>query len=93
LKKEFWYKGYATEFLKRFLDVWWSLPRENTPMRVQSISLGKYFYHQEVKERLVAEIHMSNIGSRRVIEKAGFVFYGYLGAKQEYGYWVLISPN
>lgn len=93
LKKEFWNKGYATEFLKRFLDVWWSLPRENTPMRVQSISLGKYFYHQEVKERLVAEIHMSNIGSRRVIEKAGFVFYGYLGAKQEYGYWVLISPN
>ena len=93
LKKEFWNKGYATEFLKRFLDVWWSLPRDNTPMRVQSISLGKYFYHQEVKERLVAEIHMSNIGSRRVIEKAGFVFYGYLGAKQEYGYWVLISPN
>ena len=93
LKKDYWNKGYATEFVREFLGVWWSLPRENTRMRVQSISLGKFFYHQEVKEQLGAEIHMSNKGSIRVIEKAGFEFCGYLGGGQEYGYWRFISPN
>nr|YP_010692849.1 GNAT family N-acetyltransferase [Periconia digitata]WCA44848.1 GNAT family N-acetyltransferase [Periconia digitata] len=93
LKKDQWNKGYGTEFVKEFLGVWWSLPRENTRMRVQSISLGKFFYHQEVKEQLGAEINMSNKGSIRVIEKAGFEFCGYLRGQQEYGYWRLVSPN
>lgn len=93
LKKEFWNKGYATEFVKGFLGVWWNLPRENTHMRVQAISLGKFFYHQEVKEQLGAEINMHNKGSIRVIEKAGFEFCGYLRGEQEYGYWRYISPN
>ena len=93
LKKEFWNKGYATEFVKKFLGVWWSLPRENTSMRVQPITLGSSFYHQEVKERLVAEINMSNKASIRVIQKAGFEFCGYLGGEQKYDYWRFISPN
>ncbi|RYE15691.1 MAG: N-acetyltransferase [Rickettsiales bacterium] len=93
LKKEFWNKGYATEFVKEFLGVWWSLPREYTRMHVQPISLGNFFYHQEVKEQLGAEINMSNKGSIKVIEKAGFEFCGYLGGEQEYGYWRFISPN
>jgi len=93
LKKEFRNKGYATEFVKEFLGVWWSLPREDTRMRVQSISLGKYFYRTEVKEQLGAEIHMSNRGSIRVIQKAGFQFCGYLGGEPECGYWRFISPN
>lgn len=93
LKKEFWNKGYATEFVKKFLGVWWSLPRENTRMRVQSISPGNFFYPQEVKEQLVADINMSNKGSIRVIEKAGFEFYGYLEGEKEHGYWRYISPN
>lgn len=93
LKKEFWNKGYATEFVKEFLGAWWSLPRENTRMRVQPTSLGKFFYHEEVKEQLGAEISMSNKGSIRVIEKAGFEFCGYVGSEQDYGYWRLISPS
>jgi len=93
LKKEFRNKGYATEFVKEFLGVWWSLPREDTRMRVQAISLGKFFYRTEVKEQLGAEINMSNKGSIRVIEKAGFEFCGYSGGEQEYGYWRFISPN
>jgi RimJ/RimL family protein N-acetyltransferase len=93
LKKEFRNKGYATEFLKKFLGVWWSLPREDTRMRVQAISLGKFFYRTEAKEQLGAEIHNSNKGSIRVIEKAGFEFCYNLGGEQEYGYWRLISPN
>lgn len=91
LKKEFWNKGYATEFVKNFLGVWWSLPREYTYMRVQGISLGMYFYHQQAKERLGAEIHMSNKGSIGVIEKAGFEFCYHLAGER--GYWGLISPN
>jgi RimJ/RimL family protein N-acetyltransferase len=62
-------------------------------MHVQSITLGKLFYHQEVKERLVAEINMSNKASIRVIQKAGFEFCGYLGGEQKYDYWRFISPN
>jgi len=91
LKKEFWNKGYATEFVKKFLGVWWSLPRENTQMRVQAISSGKIFYRQEAKERLGAEISMRNEGSIRVIEKAGFKFCDFLDG--EHGYWQFISPN
>jgi len=93
LKKEFRNKGYATEFVKEFLGVWWSLPREDTRMRVQAISLGKFFYRTEAKEQLGAEINISNKGSIRVIEKAGFEFCGYSGGEQEYGYWRFISPN
>ena len=93
LKKEFWNKGYATEFVKELLRIWWSLPRENTRIRVQSASLGKLFYRSEAKELLGAEINMSNIGSIRVVEKAGFQFCGYVKDGQEYGYWICISPN
>ena len=93
LKKEVWNKGYATEFVKEFLRVWWSLPRENTRMRVQALSLGPFFYRQEAQEQLGAEISMNNKGSIRVIEKAGFEFCGFLEGKPEMGYWRLISPN
>ena len=62
-------------------------------MHVQSITLGKLFYHQEVKERLVAEIYTSNIGSVGVIQKAGFEFCGYLRGEQALSNWRLISPN
>ena len=93
LREEFWKKGYATEFVKKFLGVWWSLPRENTRIRVRAISLGKNFDHQEAKEQLGAQIQMSNKGSIRVIEKAGFEFCGYLHGEEEHGYWRFISPN
>ena len=94
LKEEYWNKGYATEFVKEFLGVWWSLPRENTRMRVQAISLGKFFYHQEAKEQLGAEIHMSNKGSIRVLEKTGFEFCGeYLAGGEKFSYWRYTSPH
>ena len=93
LKKEFWSKGYATEFVKKFLGIWWNLLRKNTRIRVQQISLGSQ-HASEVKEQLGAEIIMSNKGSIRVVEKAGFEFCGvYLGDGKEYGYWRYISPN
>jgi RimJ/RimL family protein N-acetyltransferase len=92
LKRDFWNKGYATEFLKAFLGVWWSLPRENTRMRVQPASLGNLFYHQSVKEQLGAEINIDNKGSIRVVEKTGFEFCGCLDREQKCGYWRLVRP-
>jgi RimJ/RimL family protein N-acetyltransferase len=94
LRKDFWNKGYATEFLQAFLGAWWRLPRENTCMRVQPVvSLGNLFYHQDVKEQLGAEIRMDNTGSVRVVEKAGFEFCGHLDREHRCGYWLLVRPD
>jgi RimJ/RimL family protein N-acetyltransferase len=93
LKKDFWNKGYATEFVKVFLGIWWSLPRESTRMRVQPVSLEKSFNHQYVREQLGAEINMDNKRSVKVVEKAGFEFCGYVGGGGKGGYWRLICPN
>ncbi|KAI1455796.1 acyl-CoA N-acyltransferase [Annulohypoxylon moriforme] len=69
LKKEYWGQGYATEFLKAWLDDWWTLPRSvvDTQVDVQSVNGAG-----EVPEMITAFIEESNIGSRRVLEKAGF---------------------
>jgi RimJ/RimL family protein N-acetyltransferase len=93
LRKTFWDKGYATEFVHAFLGVWWSLPRESTRMIVQPVSLGKLIYHQDVNEQLWAEINMDNKGSVRVVEKAGFEFCRYLDREQRCGYWRLVRPD
>jgi RimJ/RimL family protein N-acetyltransferase len=93
LRKDFWNNGYATEFVHAFLGAWWSLPRENTRMRVQPVSLGNLFYDRDVKEQLGAEINMDNKGSIRVVEKTGFEFCGYLDREKRCGYWLLVRPD
>ncbi|KAI1440771.1 acyl-CoA N-acyltransferase [Annulohypoxylon stygium] len=68
-RKEHWGQGYATEFIKAWLNDWWTLPRSEveTQVDVQSVDGTG-----ESPEKIVAFIEESNIGSRRVLEKAGF---------------------
>lgn len=93
LKKEFWGKGYASEFVDKFKEVWWNLPRKDTRMSVQSISLGKN--HTSVAtERLCAPIRMENVKSQKVVEKAGFEFVTeFLKEEVKYVFWQNLFPG
>ena len=74
-KKEYWVKGYATEYLNAFLPAWWDLPREKTRIFVEKISLDSH-EKENATERLCAEIDKDNKGSLRVVEKTGYVLRG-----------------
>lgn len=80
-RKEYWGKGLGTEFLRGFTKAWWALPRNEIELEVDAASVGKIGEGEgeksddaviQVPERLVAIIEARNIGSRRVLEKAGF---------------------
>ncbi|KAI1413149.1 acyl-CoA N-acyltransferase [Hypoxylon sp. FL1857] len=68
-KKEFWGQGYATEFLRGWLGLWWALPRSEVELGVDPQSVDG---PGEVPELLTAFIEESNLKSRRVLEKVGF---------------------
>ena len=93
-KKEYWGHGYATEFLKAFLSVWWDLPRENTSILVEEISLDSQEKHKAT-ERLCAEIKMDNKANQKVVEKAGYKFCGEVKNqdKEICGFWRIICPK
>lgn len=93
-KKEYWGHGYATEFLKAFLSVWWDLPRENTSILVEEISLDSQEKHKAT-ERLCAEIKMDNKANQKVVEKAGFKFCGEVQNqdKEICAFWRIICPK
>ncbi|KAI1100563.1 acyl-CoA N-acyltransferase [Jackrogersella minutella] len=71
-RKEVWGQGYATEFLDAFLAAWWSLPRFHTKHRVCSSSICR-MNKAEAQEQVYANADVQNIGSRRVLEKVGFI--------------------
>ncbi|KAI1747247.1 acyl-CoA N-acyltransferase [Xylaria castorea] len=72
LKKEHWGRGYGTEFLKAFVEAWWSLPRSETETMVDALSVDAPREGDAVPERLCAMVESTNTGSLRVMEKAGF---------------------
>jgi RimJ/RimL family protein N-acetyltransferase len=73
LRSEHWGRGYATEFLKAFVQMWWSLPRSEAETRVDAVSVDALRGREvEVPELLCAMVESTNIGSLRVMEKAGF---------------------
>ncbi|KAI0873816.1 acetyltransferase domain-containing protein [Hypoxylon argillaceum] len=83
-RKEYWNKGFATEFLRAFSKAWWALPRTDVEIEVPTASVegrggDKTAENDgdviEVQELLTAIIDANNIGSRRVLEKAGFKEY------------------
>lgn len=93
-KQEHWGHGYATEFLKAFLSVWWGLPRENTTILVEEISLDIQEKHRAT-ERLCAEIQMDNKSNQKVVDKAGYEFCGEVKKQGEEicAFWRIICPN
>ncbi|KAI1187648.1 acetyltransferase domain-containing protein [Nemania serpens] len=86
-RKEYWGKGIGTEFLRGFTKTWWALPRSEIELEVDAASVGKVVKGEgeknngdddavvQVPELLTAIIEEGNIGSRRVLEKAGFKEY------------------
>ncbi|KAF3059772.1 putative n- gnat protein [Daldinia childiae] len=71
-KKEVWGRGYATEFLRAFLKIWWDLPRNRTKLRVHSSSIQKG-NNLDAVEQIHANTDWDNIGSQKVLAKLGFI--------------------
>ncbi|KAI2630217.1 acyl-CoA N-acyltransferase [Hypomontagnella submonticulosa] len=69
IKREHWGQGYATEFLRGFVDNWWTLPRSEVELEVDPRSVDG---SRNVPDMLTAVIDDDNRGSRRVLEKTGF---------------------
>ena len=65
-----WGKGYATEFLKGFLEAWWALPREAAELSVESDTVVG---EGEVKEEMLCALtDPPNEASQKVLSKVGF---------------------
>jgi RimJ/RimL family protein N-acetyltransferase len=62
-----WGKGYATEALRAWLDVYWALPRKEVTLEGDDGA-----DHGPETESLLAEAALANTGSRRVLVKCGF---------------------
>ncbi|KAJ3472580.1 hypothetical protein NLG97_g10873 [Lecanicillium saksenae] len=81
LRKEAWGKGYATEMLRGFLEVYWSLPREEalveltvdsstvTAAAAEAARSGEVV---TVPEQLAAITLDANVASQNVLLKNGF---------------------
>ncbi|KAF9767079.1 hypothetical protein IL306_000411 [Fusarium sp. DS 682] len=71
--KAHWGKGYASEFMKVFLDKWWSLPRNEVELAVDKNTILDN--DGDVKQECISAVTMSdNAPSQNVLKKAGFEF-------------------
>ncbi|KAM5511813.1 acetyltransferase [Fusarium oxysporum f. sp. phaseoli] len=77
-RKEAWGKGYATEFLVAFMKIWWELPRVESSIAVDRATLSEdeivASVNGTITERCAAETIKENVGSKRVLEKAGYTW-------------------
>ena len=89
-KKEYWNKGYATEFATAFMQFWWSLPREPTRLQVRPNSVD-FQNTPMVTERVYASVKQENKASKRVLEKAGFELFEDIG-NDSLTHWRNIKP-
>ncbi|RMJ20795.1 hypothetical protein PHISP_08334 [Aspergillus sp. HF37] len=69
LRREFWGRGMATEFLGAWLRFWDQLPRSEREVRVRR---GMVAGEGAVKEHLIAITETSNVPSQKVLLKSGF---------------------
>ncbi len=75
IRREYWGKGLATEFLVGYLDLWSKLPRGDAEIRVDPRTLPSGAAGDEVPrvpEMVVSWTTADNIASMRVHEKGGF---------------------
>jgi RimJ/RimL family protein N-acetyltransferase len=66
-RTDMWGRGYATEALRAWLDVYWALLRKDVTLEGKSSA-----EHRTEAESLLAETELGNAGSRRVLVKCGF---------------------
>ncbi|KAK8016485.1 GNAT domain-containing protein [Apiospora rasikravindrae] len=82
-KREHWGRGYATEFMRAFLERWWALPRVEAEVEVDARSVAVAAADRDggladgngervVPEMLSAIVDANNPGSLRVMQNAGF---------------------
>ena len=70
--KETWGKGYGTEFVRGFLQAWWSLERANHEIEVDKSTIGAD--GEGTKEIVIAGIIEGNAASENILRKTGFRF-------------------
>lgn len=69
IRKEAWGKGYVPEFIKAFLELWWSLPRVEAELTVDESTIrGDGEVKKEVALALVRD---TNVKSHKVSSKVG----------------------
>ncbi|KAH6687793.1 GNAT domain-containing protein [Plectosphaerella plurivora] len=76
LASQHWGKGYASEFVKAFLGMWWALPREEVELSVDRGTAritGKTPEGVALAEEVYTAVTVpDNFGSQKVLERAGF---------------------
>ncbi|KAI1502499.1 acetyltransferase domain-containing protein [Biscogniauxia marginata] len=76
-KRECWGRGFATEFLRAWLEAWWALPRSVVDVNVDTASIGRdgsgdSGVVEEVPELVSAMVEENNPNSAKVLKKLGF---------------------
>ena len=74
LRVEHWGKGFATEFVKAFLEEWKKLPRVETEIRVDERTASPNA-DGSVPEQLIAVTEISNSRSQNILRKCGFEYF------------------
>jgi RimJ/RimL family protein N-acetyltransferase len=72
LRKEYHGKGYATEFVKAFLEAYWALPRVRTQVAVDEQTVELNEGSTDARECLGATTSADNKLSHSVLQKTGF---------------------
>ncbi|KAK8132915.1 hypothetical protein PG999_001088 [Apiospora kogelbergensis] len=76
--REHWGRGYATEFMRAFLESWWAIPRAEAEIEVDLHTVPAGYLLENggrVPEMLVAVVDAVNMGSSRILQKTGFECY------------------
>jgi RimJ/RimL family protein N-acetyltransferase len=72
IRTEFWGQGLATEFVKAWLEMWCELPRAEAELEIDWRTLLADEGEGSSPEQVTAFTLLDNVGSQRVLEKAGF---------------------
>lgn len=70
--KEAWGKGYASEFLGAFIEVWWALPRQEVQLSVDRSTIDEDDQGEVKREKMTGVTQGNNEKSQGVLRKAGF---------------------